>query len=66
MRHMIADCPLSHLSGGNEALHQAEDLATCTLRTYRILVLFCNTKHNVHRLTLNLQSLKIMMVESIT
>ena len=26
---------------------------------------FCNTKHNVHRFTLNLHRLKIMIVESV-
>ena len=29
------------------------------------LVTFCNTKHNVHRFTLNLHRLKIMIVESV-
>ena len=34
-------------------------------RPHKDLGTFCNTKHNVHRFTLNLHRLKIMIVESL-
>ena len=39
---------------------------SCTIMqiTLKDLGTFCNTKHNVHRFTLNLHRLKIMIVES--
>ena len=55
---------LVHVAASAETLSTAQEKGTFIIFTLRIYVLFSNTKHNVHRFTLNLNSLKIMIVES--